>query len=161
VLPDALGRTSKRTGAPVAGSLTQSVVALIIVIGFAAANRDPIRDLFTWLGVTASTGVVAIMAMVSISVIGFFGKRKGTETTWQRIIAPALATVFLITVLVLILMNFNRLLGAEQDTALRWILPGLLAVGAVAGLIRSSVLRNRKPAAYAKVGGVGETLGSV
>jgi amino acid transporter len=161
VLPAALGRTSKRTGAPVAGSLTQSVVAIVVVIGFAAAGRDPIRDLFTWLGVTASTGVVAIMAMVSISVIGFFGRRRGTETTWQRIIAPALATLFLLAILVLILMNFDRLLGSEQDSALRWILPGLLAVGAIAGLVRSSVLRNRKPAAYAKIGGVGETLGSV
>jgi amino acid transporter len=157
VLPEFLGRTNKRTGSPVAGSLAQSLVAFVVVVGFAVANRHPVFELFTWLGVTASTGVVAIMAMVSISVIGFFRRRAGTESTWQRLIAPALATIFLLVILVLILANFDRLLGAEQGSALRWILPGLLLAAALAGFARSAVLRNRKPAAYAKVGGIGES----
>ena len=83
--------------------------------------------------------------------------------TWQRLVAPGLATVFLVAILIMILDNFDRLLGPEQGSALRWILPGLLLLGAIAGFVRSAVLRSRKPATYAKVGGVGEptSLGSV
>jgi amino acid transporter len=156
VLPEVLARTGKRTGAPVAGSMTQSVVALVVIAGFAVANRDPLLELFTWLSALASMGVIAIMAMVSISVIGFFAKRRGTENTWQRVVAPVLASVLLIVLLVLVLINLNRLLGTEQDSPLRWVLPGLLVLGAALGLVRGAVLRQQKPAAYAKVGGIGE-----
>jgi amino acid transporter len=131
-------------------------VALVVITGFAVANRDPLLELFTWLSALASTGVIAIMAMVSISVVGFFAKRRGTESTWQRVVAPVLASVLLIVLLVLVLINLNRLLGTEQDSPLRWVLPGLLVLGAVLGLVRGAVLRQQKPAAYAKVGGIGE-----
>jgi amino acid transporter len=155
VLPAALGRTNRRNGSPVAGSMTQSVIALLVVVLFAIAGRHPVFELFTWLGVTASTGVVWIMIMVSVSVIFFFRKRFGTETSWQRLAAPLLAALALFTIFVLIIANFDRLLGTEQDSALRWLLPGLLVLAAIVGYIRSAVLRNRKPAVYAKVGGIG------
>ncbi|TCO56589.1 APC family permease [Actinocrispum wychmicini] len=154
VLPDMLGRTNRKTGAPVAGSLAQSAVALIVVLGFAFAGADPILQLFTWLGTTASTGVVWIMAMVSLSVLGFFRRRAGNETVWQRTVAPALAALLLVALLVLIIVNFDRLVGTGPDSVLRWLLPGLLVVAALAGYARSAVLRARKPETYAKVGGV-------
>jgi amino acid transporter len=155
VLPAVLGRTNRRNGSPVAGSVTQSVIALIVVAVFAIAARHPVFELFTWLGVTASTGVVWIMTMVSVSVIFFFRNRSGTETSWQRFIAPVLAAVSLFAVLVLIIANFERLLGTERDSALTWILPGLLVLAMIAGYLRAVVLRSRKPAVYAKIGGIG------
>jgi amino acid transporter len=155
VLPDVLGRTNRRNGSPVAGSLTQSVTALVVVAGFAIAGREPIFELFTWLGVTASTGVVLIMIMVSISVIMFFRGRGGPENVWQRLIAPTLAAILLGAILILILANFDVLVGTEKDSPLRWILPGLLLLAGIAGFVRSVVLRNSKPAVYAKVGGIG------
>ncbi|ALG15502.1 APC family permease [Kibdelosporangium phytohabitans] len=160
VLPDGLGRTNRRNGAPVAGSLTQSVVALLVVAGFAITGREPIFELFTWLGATASTGVVLIMTMVSVSVIVFFRGRRGPETLWQRVIAPALAAVLLAVVLVLIIVNFHVVVGTSEDSPLRWVLPGLLLLAAVAGFVRSLVLRSGKPAVYANVGGIGTTGGN-
>lgn len=160
VLPDALGRTSRRTGSPVAGSLTQSVVALVVVCGFAVAGREPLFELFTWLGATASTGVMAIMTMVSVSVIVFFRRRGGTETLWRRVIAPALAAVLLAAVLVLIIVNFHVIVGTSADSPVRWILPGLLLLAAVAGYGRSLVLRATRPEAYARVGEIGTAGGA-
>lgn len=136
VLPRSLAVTNRRSGAPVAGSVAQSVIALVVVAGFAIANRHPIFELFTWLGVTASTGVVWIMAMVSVSVIGFFRRRQGSETPWQRVIAPTLAALSLFTILVLILANFDRLVGTESP--LRWVLPGLLVLAGLLGVLRAA-----------------------
>ncbi|MEC3982667.1 APC family permease [Amycolatopsis sp. H20-H5] len=152
-LPAALGRTSRRTGAPVAGSLVQTGLGLVLVIAFAATGSDPITQLFTWLGTTASTGVVIIMIAVSLSVIGFFRRRQRTENAWRRWIAPVLAAVLLSAVLVMILINFDLLLGPEGTPLLRWGLPGLLVAGGLAGFLRAELLRTRDPEVYAGIGG--------
>ncbi|MFJ9787184.1 APC family permease [Amycolatopsis sp. NPDC101161] len=154
LLPDGVSRTSKRTGAPIGGSLVQTTIGLVVVSVFALAGRDPFTDLFTWTGVTASTGVTIIMVAVSLSVIGFFRRRPGRKTWWRRAGAPALAAVTLTAILVLIVVNFDVLLGpAGSIPWLRWGLPGLLVLAGLAGFLRAEALRTRRPEVYAAIGG--------
>lgn len=154
LLPEGFSRTSKRTGAPIGGSLVQTSIGLVVVSVFALAGRDPFTDLFTWTGVTASTGVTIIMIAVSLSVIGFFRRRPGRETWWRRGGAPALAAVTLTAILVLIIVNFDVLLGsAGSIPLLRWGLPGLLVLAGLAGFLRAEALRTRRPDVYAGIGG--------
>jgi amino acid transporter len=154
LLPEGFSRTSKRTGAPIGGSLAQTSIGIVVVSIFALAGRDPFTDLFTWTGVTASTGVTIIMIAVSLSVIGFFRRRPGRETWWRRLGAPALAAVTLTAILVLIIVNFDVLLGpAGSIPLLRWGLPGLLALAGLAGFLRAEALRTRRPDVYAGIGG--------
>ncbi|MEU8635983.1 APC family permease [Amycolatopsis sp. NPDC048633] len=154
LLPESFSRTSKRTGAPIGGSLVQTSIGLVIVSLFALAGRDPFTDLFTWTGVTASTGVTIIMIAVSLSVIGFFRRRPEQETWWRRVGAPALAAVTLTAILVLIIVNFDVLLGpAGAVPLLRWGLPGLLVLAGLAGFLRAEALRTRRPDVYAGIGG--------
>lgn len=153
LLPRSLAKTSKRTGAPAAGSLAQTALALVVVAAFALAGRDPVTELFTWLGATASTGVVVIMIAVSLSVIGFFKRRRRAENAWRRWIAPGLAILALSAVLGLILLNFDLLLGPAGGFLLRWGLPGLVVLAALAGFLRAEVLRTRDPDTYAGIGG--------
>lgn len=154
LLPEGFSRTSKRTGAPIGGSLVQTTIAFVVVAVFALAGRDPFTDLFTWTGVTASTGVTIIMVAVSLSVLGFFARRPGRETWWRRRGAPALAAVTLTAVLVLIIVNFDVLLGpAGAIPALRWGLPGLLLLAGLVGFFRGEALRTRQPDVYAGIGG--------
>ncbi|MFI9450438.1 APC family permease [Amycolatopsis sp. NPDC052450] len=160
LLPRSLAKTSKRTGAPVAGSLTQTALALAVVSLFAIADRDPVTELFTWLGTTASTGVVVIMIAVSLSVIGFFKRRRQAENAWRRWIAPGLAILALSAVLALILANFDLLLGPAGTFLLRWGLPGLVLVAALIGFLRAEVLRTKDPGTYAAIGGPPEDEGA-
>jgi amino acid transporter len=154
LLPERFSRTSKRTGAPIGGSLGQTTIAFVVVAVFALAGRDPFTELFTWTGVTASTGVTIIMIAVSLSVIGFFRRLPGAETRWRRLVAPALAAIVLAVVLVLIVANFDVLLGpAGSIPLLRWGLPGLLVLAGLAGFLRAESLRARHPAVYAGIGG--------
>jgi amino acid transporter len=154
LLPEGFSRTSKRTGAPIGGSLVQTTIAVVVVAVFALAGRDPFTDLFTWTGVTASTGVTIIMIAVSLSVIGFFRRFPGRETWWRRVGAPALAAVTLSAILVLIIANFDVLLGpAGSIPWLRWGLPGLLVLAGLAGFLRAEALRTRRPDVYAGIGG--------
>ena len=48
VLPASFARTNK-AGAPSAGALLTSVIAGLVIVGFAAANLDPILNLFYWM----------------------------------------------------------------------------------------------------------------
>jgi amino acid transporter len=154
LLPERFSRTSKRTGAPIGGSLGQTTIAFVVVAVFALAGRDPFTELFTWTEVTASAGVTIIMIAVSLSVIGFFRRLPGAETRWRRLVAPALATVVLSVILVLIVADFDVLLGpAGSIPLLRWGLPGLLVLAGLAGFLRAESLRARHPAVYAAIGG--------
>ena len=152
VLPALLARTSKSSGAPVAGSLTQTLVALMTVLVFAVAGRDPVLELFTWLSALAAAGVVLLMLGTSISVIGYFMRRPTEESAWQRFIAPALATVGLGVILWFTLANFGVLLGTNQPSYLRWLLPILLGCSVTAGLVWGAVLKRIRPRSYGLIG---------
>jgi amino acid transporter len=154
VLPRFLGRTGARSGAPVSGSLLQSLLAIIVVAGFVIAKRDPLFDLFTWLSGIAAAGVVLLMATSSLAVIGFFWGKRVEENVWQKALAPALGAFALFGILVLIMLNFDSLIAGPvaPPEGLRWILPGFVLAAAVIGLFWGVILRSTRPDAYSLIG---------
>ncbi|GGM04250.1 MULTISPECIES: APC family permease [Micromonospora] len=153
VLPAFLGRAGRRTGAPVSGSLTQSVLAVVVVLAFAWAGRDPIIDLFTWFSGVSAVGVVLLMTLTSAAVVGYFrSRRSGPETAWQRVVAPVAATVSLLLILVVLVVNFDALLTPDTPPALRWLLPAIVLLAAAVGLAWGAVLRANHPEVYAGIG---------
>ncbi|MEV0716666.1 APC family permease [Asanoa sp. NPDC050611] len=156
VLPQFLGRTSRRTMAPIAGSIAQSVIAIVVLIFFIIADRDPVIDLFTWLSGVSAVGVVLLMAATSASVVGYFRVRRGDESAWQGRVAPAIATILLTALLVTLVANFNYLLTPDTPSYLRWVLPGLIALAAIAGILWGAVLKSSRPDVYE---GIGRTVG--
>ncbi|MFI7481322.1 APC family permease [Kocuria sp. M1R5S2] len=159
VLPRWLGVVGARNHAPVAGSLTQSALAVLVVAVFAVAGQGselgplfPVLTLFTWLVNAGAFGLVFLLAVTSLAVIGHFRRDSGGHSAWVRWIAPALSAVGLGTVLVLVLANFDVLIGAEGPGLLALGLPALvLGVGA-AGLVWGGVLRRRRPEVFAAAG---------
>ena len=154
VLPSGLSRVGARSGGPFTGSLCQSLLAVVVVAVFALSGGDPVLQLFTWLSGMSAIGVVLLMAGTSAAVVGYFRSRPTTATTWQRLIAPAAATVVLLAIVLLLVVNFDALLGTDPSSPLRFILPGLVLLAAVAGAAWGSVLRARRPDVYAGIGRV-------
>lgn len=154
VLPPALGRTGVGSGAPVAGSLITSFLALVAVGAFALLKRDPFFELFTWFSYVSAVGVLVLMFGATFSVIGFFTKRSGEENVWQRILAPALGALALGAILYTVISEVDSMLGESAVThpALKWILPGSVGVAAVIGLIWGLILRSTKPDIYEGIG---------
>ncbi len=74
VLPKGLARVGVHSGGPLAGSIVQSALALIVVVIFALAGADPILALFTWLSGMSAVGVILLMAGTSAAVVGYFRK---------------------------------------------------------------------------------------
>ncbi|NLU70495.1 APC family permease [Streptomyces sp. HNM0574] len=155
VLPRGLGALHPRHGSPYRGSLLQTVVTVAVTVAFAAAGRDPVADVFTWLTNLGAVGVILLMLVTSVSVVAFFARRQhlGTgERLWHRVVAPVLAAIPLAVIFWLALSTFSVQLGVAPGNPLRWILPGLIVASAAAGLAWGHHLRRSRPTAYARIG---------
>src|SRR5262249_55059033 len=69
VLPQLWGRTHPRTGAPIVGSITQSLLALGVLVGFYWNGADPLLYLFAQLTIVGGLGVLILMWAASAAVI--------------------------------------------------------------------------------------------
>ncbi|MGP6174239.1 APC family permease [Corynebacterium sp. A21] len=143
VLPGILGRLGNN-GAPVGGSIAQSVVGVMVVVVFALAGVNselgelyPVITLFTWFSTAAAFGLVFLMAVTSIAVLVWFRKNHHGFSVFTRIIAPSLAAVSLVGVAVLILFNFDLMIGEESPRAMVFIMPGIIIGSGVLGALWS------------------------
>ncbi|SDM28377.1 APC family permease [Allokutzneria albata] len=152
VLPAMFGRTSLRTGAPKNSSLVQSALALVVIVVYAVAELDPVINLFYWWCTSGALGVMLLIGTTSFAVIGFFAKRPSAESAWRRIVAPVLSAIGLAIGLVLVLANFDKLLGVEADSPLGWGIPTAYLVIAAVGLAWGLWLRGAWPEVYATIG---------
>lgn len=165
VLPAWFGRTS-RAGAPWAGSVAQTIIALVVVVGFAlaadafggaaalgdAAFLYPVLTMFTWLTNTGAMGLVLLMAVIAAAVIGFFRKNRRGLSVWTTLVAPIVSGVALLWVFIMILMNFQLMLDQDEASASTFVLPGLIFAAGIIGIIWALVIKARKPAIYAQIG---------
>jgi amino acid transporter len=154
VLPAALGRTSPATRAPIAGSLLQTALALIVIILYAVTGWHPFTRMFFWLTVLGGVGVLILMTGTSLAVAAYFtrtGNRDGLGPG-QAVAAPILAVLLLGAGLVATVSQFDVLIGVAPDDPVRWQLPGLFAVAAGVGCGWALFLRARRPQVYAALG---------
>lgn len=152
VLPAAFGRTRARSGAPQAGSITQSVLGLVVIVVYAVFGLDPLVHLFFYGGSFGGLGVLLLIFVTSIAVIAFFLREPSGETAGRRLVAPVPAAIALAMMVWLALTNFGTLLGVPEGDPLAWILPAVYGVAAAVGVIWALVLRDRQPAVYSRVG---------
>ena len=159
VIPAIFGRVRPTTGAPFVSSFAQSLLAFVVVAIFALSDSDPVLQLFTWLTNLGALGVLALLALSSFAVVGYFAKNSHSETQWASKTAPALAGVLLTVVFILALTNFNVLITGLQDAPLddrSVILPALLFIAAAVGALVALGIRKNKPEVYAGIGEHGE-----
>jgi amino acid transporter len=174
ILPRGLARVSK-AGAPWAGSVTQTVIAVLVTVGFiigeagtagqyvdpnglgegVSLNLFPLLVEFNWLTNSGAMGLVLLMALVSVAVVGYFTKNKNGVNIWSRVIAPIIAAIALFGVFALIVANFNVLLTSDPTapaTALTFVLPIIVIAPGVVGVIYGLILKRSNPRVYSQIG---------
>lgn len=152
VLPRLLGRTQPRTSAPIAASLFQTSLALIVIVLYAAAGWDPMSRLFFWFGTTGGFGILILLIGTSLAVIRFFANDHMGESIRARVVAPAVAAVALGYVFYQTVIAFPTLLGVSEDAPIGWILPSLYGLVFLVGLGWAFTLKARQPAVYDVIG---------
>lgn len=152
VFPAFLSATSRRTGAPTAGSLLQSVLGLAVIILYVIFDLDPILHLMFYIGTGGGFGVMVLVTITSLAVIAYFARNPQGENVWRRLIAPVLSLIALSTMVFFAVKDFNSLLGVEADHPLRWIVPGLYPALFILGVIWALVLKASRPDVYQAIG---------
>jgi amino acid transporter len=157
VLPSPLARVNAK-GAPMAGSLTQTAIAVVLIGVFAILGKDPVLSLFAWLTNVGALGVIFLMALASVAVVVYLRRHNEvTEATLSHEAAAVVASLALFIVFGLALTNFDALVGTTPGDPLNWILPGLIVAAAVIGLVYGLVLKRTRPDVYALVGRGGDS----
>lgn len=152
LVPARLGRTHAVHLSPHAGSVSQTVLALLVVSIFVITGQDPVLALFTWLTQLGTLAVITLMALASFAVVAFFARHRDLETNPLRtLVAPVVGGAAMASVAVYAASQFGLLIG-NPESPLRWILPALILPAAAAGGVAALILRRRSPELYARMG---------
>ena len=151
VLPAAWGRTHPRTGAPMIGSITQSLLALAVLIIYSIFKLDPLVYLFAWLTTVGGLGVLILMWGASMAVMVFFFRNR-LENIWRGQVAPLVAFLFLTLILAATVIGLGDLFQAPEGSIFQWLFPVSYAVFALVGCVWALVMRAARPEVYAAIG---------
>src|SRR3712207_2691192 len=134
------------------GSVTQSVLALGVLVTYRITGADPLVYLFAWLTVVGGLGVLILMWSASAAVIMFFVRHRHQENVWRAKISPIIAFVLLSIILAATIYGLGDLLQVEPGSMFHWLFPTGYAVFAVAGFIWAIAMRAARPEVYAAIG---------
>ncbi|SJM67257.1 APC family permease [Gulosibacter sp. 10] len=135
ILPTALSAVTRRQ-APARAALANGVIVAALIAVFFALGADPMVHVYAWSVALGTVGFILIMAVASISVLVFFARRMRThrDGLLATIVAPAIALVLVVVMLIFSIANYDALLLGGGETA-KWLLLGLpiaAALGAIA-----------------------------
>jgi amino acid transporter len=146
VLHASLGEVSAKHHSPSRASLVVTVFATVCLLASIVAGLDPVTVVFTLAGAASSLGVVILMTLVSLAMMVFFRRVDTGKGVWHTWIAPAISTVGLAVILVLVITNFSLLTGTQSQA---FGVMGFVLASFVVGAVGALVLRARRPDVYA------------
>jgi amino acid transporter len=146
--PGPLSRTYQKTGTPVVGLTVIAVVWAVLAILYASGGLDPLLEMATSLVGVGTVGLVAMLAVASVSIAVFF-LRRGTIGI-GTVVAPLAAALLLLYCTWAGIHNYSALTGVRTwwMNHLAWI---SLPV-AVAGLAYAYWVRSHRREKYADIG---------
>jgi hypothetical protein len=118
---------------------------------FVITRQDPVLALFTWLTQLGTLAIIVLMALASFAVVAFFARHRDFDRNVARTaVAPIVGGVAMTTVAVYVASQFGLLIG-NPDSPLRWIVPALIVVAAIARVIAAFTLKSRSPELYTQM----------
>jgi amino acid transporter len=159
VLPNALGKTHPKHRSPYIASITQSVIAALIILLFVwRASVDPSTgaaysvayiQVYGFMAVMGVVSILAIQALVSVAIFNYFRVHHPEEHHWwTTITAPIIATVSQVAVLYLAISKLNFLAGVWYG---KWLCWADLAIF-VGGVLYALYLKSNDRAKYETIG---------
>jgi len=152
LLPSRLAHTHPKYGSPSFAGTVQSVLAAVVIAGFAMVGADPYTDLLLKVNTPGVVGIIALQALTSFAVVAYFWRRRHTVQAWVATICAALAAVLLTAAVIALAIHIDLLTTAEGATNV--LLVGIVPVTFVSAAVAARVLKARRPQIYAGIGAV-------
>jgi len=156
IFPAVLGKTHATYKSPYVASLTQSVIAAVLIVLFwiFAGGNDPTAQAYVMVyGLLAVMGTMLIMlaqALVSVAIIVYFQKNHPEEHHWwSTLVAPLISFIAQVCVIYLMISQMGFLGGgvALADWIV-WINLAVLAIGILGALY----LKTSDPKKFDQIG---------
>ncbi|WP_217144491.1 APC family permease [Streptomyces sp. AC627_RSS907] len=147
VLPEALGKVHPTHRSPYVAGIAQSVLALLVVAGFALAGADPYRQLLLWVNTPGALGLLGLQAVTAVAVLRYFRRIRHEEGRWRSLIAPVAAAVLMAGAMWLVISKIGLMTGAPFATNVVLVL--LVPASFVLGVLLSLRVRRSRPDVYA------------
>ena len=155
VLPNALARVSggANGGAPLAGSIVQSVTAAAVVVPFVLQGADPMATMFVWLSAIGAICILLLLTVSSAAAFFFFNAGGGThESVMVRQVIPVVGAIVGVLVLLFLLGNLSVLLGTAPGSLVPYVVLGLVVAAIVVGLGWGAWIARTRPDVYREIG---------
>ena len=147
-----LAHTHPRFGSPAVAGAVQSILAAVVIAGFAIAGADPYADLLLKVNTPGVVGIITLQALTSFAVVAYFWRRRHTVSARVATTCAALAAVLLTAAAIALALHIELLTTAEGVTNV--LLVGIVPVTFGAAALAARVLKARRPAVYAGIGAV-------
>ncbi|MFI6770068.1 hypothetical protein [Streptomyces sp. NPDC050355] len=147
VLPAAVGRVHPRHRSPYLAGAAQSLLAILVVLGFALAGADPYQQLLLWMNTPGMLGLLVLQAITAVAVPCYFRGFAHREGALRTVITPIAAAVLMAGALWLVIAKIDLMTGAPPatNTALVLTVPAAFALG----LLVARRVRRGRPEIYA------------
>ncbi|MEN0139795.1 MAG: amino acid transporter, partial [Rhodococcus sp. (in: high G+C Gram-positive bacteria)] len=150
ILPRVLGTLHPVYKSPYVASAVQSLLAAVVIAGFALAGADPYLQLLLWVNTPGIVGIVVLQAMAAAAVLAFFWRDRRGHSVWRVVVAPAAALAMLIYATWLIVTQMDLLTAAGPTV--NAILVAVTPASVVIGLVLGARLARRDPTRFAQLG---------
>lgn len=136
LLPKGLGVAHARFASPHRGSVTQTVVAAVLLAIFTIGGADPVLVMFTLNSAIATLGIIVLMAMTALATLFFFKRHPELNPGLFTTLCSLVALAGLSGIAGLAVYHFDMLTGG--GSAIAPILPLLVLAAAVIGALMAN-----------------------
>jgi len=148
LLPAWLGTTHATYKSPWRAGVLQSGLAVAFIGLTAVLGVDPYLGLLLWGSALGLIGIVFLWALCSAATVAYLRRSDHSESAWNTVVAPLVASSVLALVFALALRNIDFLTGGPP--LVDWLLLGAVASAFGVGIMASLSMRRRHPHHYAK-----------
>jgi len=151
ILPKALGRTHKTHKSPYVASVTQTVIAIVLVVAWGAGSGFSFKDaydtayvrIYTMMAVQGVVWILAIQATCALAVMVWHRRHKHPDSFWIVVVCPVIAILGQVFAIYLLFKNIDVLAGTISYVDFI----GPIAISVIVGALIWAVAlkrRNRK-----------------
>ncbi|MGV9796801.1 APC family permease [Mycobacterium sp. NPDC003449] len=151
VLPRQLGAVHPKHNSPHIAAFAAGVLFLVGMLPLVLTGADPAL-IYGRLGGTGGYGYLLLFALVSLAVLVYFRRRRGSHSIniGVAVVAPAVSLVAMSVLLVVGIMNFSTLTGGSG--ALAVILQAVVWGSGLIGIALGLFYRAKRPDVFARIG---------